>query len=193
MSVKRVKVTDGVFTHTRLEVDLTRPEAGDRAAIDTILRAAAPTSRIQALKLFADTLEADNKLAALVSIRLKALRAAITEAETAEGRERLALIGKADLMRREIEALPYTRAGMQTKENLDAGRPEGVKSRRDASQEKLAKLRTIVEDLLRKDKNMTAEQLRDHMHAPHRNLSPFSPASTLKHVKTFSAQIKKKR
>lgn len=92
------------------------------------------------------------------------------------------------------DVVPLAEAALESGKNLDLGRHEGVKARQEASRIKIETIETVVKDLLNSDenKNMTAEEMRDYMHAPTRNLSPYSPSSTLSHIKKFISQIKKK-
>jgi hypothetical protein len=93
-----------------------------------------------------------------------------------------------------IEWEKFALRGKQMGKNLDTDRAKGVAKRQKASQEKLAPIKKVVEDLRGNiaTADMTAEQMRDHILDPRRKISLYSPKSTLKHIKTFAAQIKKK-
>lgn len=126
MTIKRIKVTDGVFSWTQVSHDSTKPDKGDARAMREVLTAMAPESRIQVLETFAAAADATNPL---IAVRIESLRGYITQAKKMVDREgqynlgSLALLTCAEQMQREIEALPFTRKGIA----FPPGKPKGAK------------------------------------------------------------------
>jgi hypothetical protein len=130
--------------------------------------------------------------AAMALKYIDVVRKAITDNNAQEAARFGVLIGETfALIQTTLEWEKFGLTGKATKKSLDTGRPEGVKARQTASKKKLARIKTAVEDLRNNGPKMTAEEMRDFLHA--RKLSPYSPGSTLRHIKTFAAQSKKKR
>ena len=113
MSVKRRKVSDGVFT--REEVTVTGEDKGDFEEICKLLNKGAPEARIQSHETFANATDSSDQS---VAIRIGRAAGLVAQAKNiivtgGDRRTALALLDNADTLRREILALPYTRRGIK--------------------------------------------------------------------------------
>lgn len=113
MTVKRRKVSDGVFT--REEVTVTGADKGDFEEICKRLNKGAPEDRIQSHETFMNAADCSDPY---VEIRIDRLRRLVAQAKNiiVKARDRqtaLLVLNNADNVRREILALQYTRRGIK--------------------------------------------------------------------------------
>jgi hypothetical protein len=111
MTIKRIAVTDGIFTGERLSFDLSALlSADDETLIREALTAMSPSSRIARLEPFIAQCGEDRPA---VALRVARIRDTLAAAKAQALPARLALLDAAELWRREIEALPLVEKGAQ--------------------------------------------------------------------------------
>lgn len=122
MSVKRTKFTDGLFVRERLTFDLTKPmSASEIELFKATFTGLGEPARVGRLEAFMAQCPGDSPP---VAMRLERLRdtLALVKVTHTDHNARLALLSAAELMRRDIEALPYAQKGVK----FQPGKPEGA-------------------------------------------------------------------
>lgn len=114
MTVKRERVTDGIFEWDKLTFSMTDVHPSDSTALTQMLLNLAPEPRLQNLEAFADNADLTDPL---VALRIKQLRKQIAYARrmAVDGCYEPALIDLADSTRLEILSLPLKLAGLKSK------------------------------------------------------------------------------